>query len=185
MSSVLTSPPSSSSFISSADQHRLQLGGRLAGLRAMRLVGDHREALALRRGQLAHRFEREGERLDRADDDLLAAGSAVGSSPLLLRALALDRRDHARGALESRRSLPATGVDHVAVGDDETVENSFLCSASCRSARKCAVQAIELVLPEPAECWIRYLPPAPSAQHRGLELPRRVELVIAREDDAS
>ncbi len=33
-----------------------------------------------------------------------------------------------------------------------TLSNSFLCSVSCKSARKCAVQAIELVLPDPAEC---------------------------------
>ena len=26
----------------------------------------------------------------------------------------------------------------------------------------CAVQAIEFVLPEPAECWIKYLSPGPS-----------------------
>ena len=44
-----------------------------------------------------------------------------------------------------------------------TESKTFLWSASCRSAKKCAVHAIEFVLPEPAECWIRYLPPAPSA----------------------
>jgi hypothetical protein len=43
-----------------------------------------------------------------------------------------------------------------------TVSKTFWSLASCRSARKCAVQAIELVLPEPAECCIRYLPPGPS-----------------------
>ena len=64
-----------------------------------------------------------------------------------------------------------------------TVSNTFLCSASCSSARKCAVQAMEFVLPEPAECWIRYLPPGPSAQHGRLQLARDVELVVAREDD--
>ena len=45
-----------------------------------------------------------------------------------------------------------------------TVEaNSFLFSASCRSARKCADHEMEFVLPEPAECWIRYFCPGPSA----------------------
>ena len=65
-----------------------------------------------------------------------------------------------------------------------TVSNTFLCSASCRSARKCAVQAIELVLPEPAECWTRYLRARPVREHGGLQLARDVELVVAREDDA-
>ena len=66
-------------------QHGLQLGRRLAGLRAVRLVGDHREALALGGGQLAHGFEGKGKCLDRADDDLLAfARAPCASSPLLL-----------------------------------------------------------------------------------------------------
>ena len=36
-----------------------------------------------------------------------------------------------------------------------TLSKTLRCWSSCRSARKCAAQAIELVLPEPAECWIR------------------------------
>ena len=52
-----------------------------------------------------------------------------------------------------------------------TVSKTLRLSASCRSARKCAVHAIELVLPEPAECWIRYLSPGPS---------RRTAATIAR-----
>ena len=48
MSSVLTSPPSASSCKLLGRQHRLELRGGLAGLRAVRLVGDHREPLALR-----------------------------------------------------------------------------------------------------------------------------------------
>jgi hypothetical protein len=63
------------------------------------------------------------------------------------------------------------------------VSNTFLCCASCSSARKCAVQAMELVLPEPAECWIEVLAARAVAQHGGLELARHVELVVAREDD--
>jgi hypothetical protein len=33
-----------------------------------------------------------------------------------------------------------------------TVEKSFSSFSEWRSARKCAVQAIEFVLPDPAEC---------------------------------
>ena len=43
-----------------------------------------------------------------------------------------------------------------------TVSKTLAPASSCSSARKCAVQAIELVLPDPAECWIRYRLPGPS-----------------------
>ena len=42
---------------------------------------------------------------------------------------------------------------------------------------------MEFVLPEPAECWTRYLPPGPSVEHGRLELARHVELMEAGEDD--
>jgi len=45
-----------------------------------------------------------------------------------------------------------------------TMSKTLLSAESCRSAKKWAVQAMVLVLPEPAECWIRYLPPAPSSR---------------------
>jgi hypothetical protein len=78
MSSVLTSPPSSSSFKLLGGQHLLQLGRRLAGLGAVRLVGDHREALALGGASFHDRLQGEGEGLDGADHDLLAAGQGLG-----------------------------------------------------------------------------------------------------------
>ena len=43
-----------------------------------------------------------------------------------------------------------------------TESNVFELSALCRFASPCASQAIEFVLPEPAECWIKYLCPGPS-----------------------
>ena len=68
-----TSPPSSSSRSSSADSTCLSLAAASPVCERVRLVGDDREALALRRGQFLHRLQREGEGLDGADDDLLAA----------------------------------------------------------------------------------------------------------------
>ena len=100
-------------------EHRLQLRRRLAGLGAVRLVGDHGEALALRGGQLAHGFQREGERLDRADDDLLVAGKRLGQLAALAAVVALDRGDHAGRPLEVEDRFLKLRVDHVAVGDDE------------------------------------------------------------------
>ena len=45
-----------------------------------------------------------------------------------------------------------------------TESKTFWFASSCSSARKCAVHAIEFVLPEPAECWIRYFRPGPSVR---------------------
>ena len=47
-----------------------------------------------------------------------------------------------------------------------TVSNILRLSASWRSARKWADQAMELVFPDPAECWIRYFLPGPFLQNR-------------------
>ena len=59
-------------------EHLFQLGRRLAGLRGVRLVGDDGKPLAVGRGQLAYRVQREREGLDRADDDLLALRQRIG-----------------------------------------------------------------------------------------------------------
>jgi len=47
----------------------------------MRLVGDHREMLALAHRQIAHGVQGEGEGLDGADDDLLARRQRLGHRP--------------------------------------------------------------------------------------------------------
>jgi hypothetical protein len=64
-----------------------------------------------------------------------------------------------------------------------TVSNSLRCSASCRSARKWAVQAMELVLPEPGRVLDQVLPAGPSSSTVADQLPGDVELVVAGEDD--
>ena len=163
----------------------LQLRRRLAGLRAECASS----AMTAKRlpwvaASSCTAFEREGKGLDGADDDLLARRQRLGQLAALAAAFALDRGHDALRALERRRSLPATAPSITLRSETtSTVENSFLSLASCRSARKCAVQAMELVLPEPAECWIRYLPPAPSASTAADQLSGGVELVVAGEDE--
>ena len=85
----------------------------------MCLVRDHGEPFALRRRERPHLLHREGERLDRADDDLLALGERRRQLPALARALVLDRRDDALGALEIGQRFLKLAVDHVAVRDDD------------------------------------------------------------------
>jgi hypothetical protein len=100
----------------------------------MRLVGEHGEALALGRRQRAHRLEREGGGLDGTDDDLLAGGECLGELPTLAAALALDRLDHAGGALEIEQRLLKLAVDHPAVGHDDHGRGPRTKRArSCRS----------------------------------------------------
>ena len=165
-------------------QHRLQLGGRLAGLRAVGLVGDHGEALALAwppaRAPPPARTGTSGwcrrRSSCRRTAPRPARRSCCRSSPLMVATTPVVR-SKSKSASCSCASITLRSET------TSTVSNTFLFCASCRSARKCAVQAIEFVLPEPAECWIRYLPPGPSAQHGRLQLARRVELVEAGEDD--
>jgi hypothetical protein len=64
-----------------------------------------------------------------------------------------DGGDHAGRPLKVEYRVTQLGVQHITVGNDQyAVEDSLALLASCRSARKWAVQAIEFVLPEPAEC---------------------------------
>ena len=108
-------------------QHLLELRRRLPGLRAVRLVGDHCEALALRRGQLAHGLQREGEGLDGADDDLLAGLQRLAQLLALGSALVRDRGHHAGIALEVEDRLAQLRVKHVAVGHHQhAVEHLLL-----------------------------------------------------------
>ena len=88
MSSELTSPQSLSSANSSGNKNRLELRGRLARLRAVGLVRDDSEPLAVRRRELAHFLQRERKGLDRASHDFLAPGERRRQLPALARALA-------------------------------------------------------------------------------------------------
>src|ERR1700730_1120377 len=76
-------------------EHVLELCSGFAGLGRVRLIGDDRERLALGGGQLANLFERKGERLDCADDDLLASSKRLRQLTTLALTLALDSRNDA------------------------------------------------------------------------------------------
>ena len=183
-SSVPTSPPSASSAEFFCAQQLLELGCRLARLAAVRLVGDHGKALALRGCQLLHGLEGEWEGLDGAHHNLLAAAQRLGqlaalaaASPLMVATTPLVR---SKSKMASCSCVVQSTCGRSPPARCRTAYGSV---ASCRSARKCAVQAIELVLPLPALCWIRYLCPA-LGQHGGLQLARGIELVVTREDEA-
>ena len=93
----------------------------------------------------------------------LSPESAVGQFAALAAFVAVDRRDDAACSLEIEEGFLKLRVNHRAIGNDEHGIEQLLVCASCKSARKCAVHAMEFVLPDPAECWTRYLLPGPSA----------------------
>jgi hypothetical protein len=64
-----------------------------------------------------------------------------------------------------------------------TAENSFSLLASCRSARKCAVQAHGVGLARARRVLDQVLSSRLLRQHRGDQLPRGVELMVAGEDE--
>ena len=149
----------------------------------MRLVGDHREPLALRRRQLAHGLEREGEGLDGADHDLLAAGQRLRQLAALAAALALDRRHHAGRALEVEERLLQLGVDHVAVGDHQHGVEQLLVLRVVQVGQEVRRPGDGVRLARAGRVLDQILAARPVRQHRGLQLARGVELVEAREDD--
>ncbi len=62
-----------------------------------------------------------------------------------------------------------------------TESNTGLLASSCSTDSRCASQEMLLVLPDPAECWIRYRCPGPCCTG-GLDQPGdRLPLVEARE----
>ena len=78
MSSVLTSPPSPSSASSSGDSTAFSLAAAspVCELCASSAITANR--LPSVAASFAHRLQREGERLDGADDDLLVARQRLG-----------------------------------------------------------------------------------------------------------
>ena len=66
-----------------------------------------------------------------------------------------DGGDHALGALEPLNRLAQLPVEHRAVGDDDHRIEQLLVPGIMQVGEECAVQAMEFVFPEPAECWIK------------------------------
>ena len=127
MSSVLTSPPSSSSSSSSGDSTALSLAAASPVCELWASSAITAKRLPLRRRQLPHGLQREREGLDRADDDLLAAGQRLRQLAALAAALALDRRPPRRSSARSRRCASCSCVSITLRSETTSTEsNSFL-----------------------------------------------------------
>ena len=90
-------------------EHRLEALRALAGLRRVRLVHDHREALSR---ELSDLLGDDGELLERGDDDRPARFEGL---PELARGL-VDVLDHAEGLLELPDGALELAVEHAPVG---------------------------------------------------------------------
>ena len=90
-------------------EHRLEALRALAGLRRMRLVDDHGEALA---GKLADLLGDDGELLQRGDDDRAPRFQGLAELPRGV----LDVLHHAEGLLELPDGALELAVEHAAVG---------------------------------------------------------------------
>ena len=151
----------------------------------MRLIRDHREALALHRGELADLLQREGEGLDGADDDLLARAQRLGQLLALACAFAGDNGDDALGALESLHCLPQLLVQHRAVRDDQHRVEHLPAVRVMQVGQEMRCPGDRIRLPRPRRVLDQIAPAGAIFQHRRHQLPGRVELVETGEDPAS
>ncbi len=129
----------------------MHLGRGLAALAGVRLVDQQRE-LAV--AQVAQLVEDEGEFLHRGDNDFLAPAQEVAQFLRIVR-MAEDR-GHMVVALDG---LAQSGdVERSPVGDDDDrIELRLRVSSAAvfNSTNWYASHAMVLLLPLPAECWIR------------------------------
>ncbi len=164
MSSVLTSPPSSSSASSSAESTALSLAADspVWELWASSAITAKRLPWVAASSRTASRAK--GKVWMVQTTIFLPSARAWASSPLLLPDLPVTTATTPVVRWKSKIASWSWASSTVRSEITSTVSNTLVSAPSCRSAKKWAVQAMELVLPEPAECWIRYLPPTPSAR---------------------
>ena len=165
-------------------QQLLQLGRRLAGLRAVRLVGNHREALALGRRQFLYRLQGEREGLDGADDDFLAVLQCLGKLLALAAVLAGNGGHHAGSALEVEDGFLQLRVQHVAVADHQHAVEQLAVLYIVQVGQKVRAPRDGVGLARAGRMLNQVTLAGAVLQHVGHQRTRSVELVVARENHA-
>ena len=162
MSSVLTSPPSASSAISSALRTALSLAAASPDWELWASSAMTAKRLPWVAASLRTASKAKGKVWMVQTTIFLSPERAAASSALLLPSLPVMVATTPLVRWKSKSASWSCESMTVRSETTSTVSKTFLAWASCSSAKKWAVQAMELVLPEPAECWMRYLPPGPS-----------------------
>ena len=183
MSSVLTSPPSLSSFSSSADSTAFSLAAAspVCELCASSAITAKRLPCVAASSRTASRAN--GKVWIVQTTIFLSPESAVGQLAALAAALALDRRHHAGGALEIEDRFLQLRVDHVAVGHDQHGIEQLLVLRVVQVGQEVRGPGDGVGLARARRMLDQVLAARPFVQHGGLELARGVELVEAGEDD--
>ena len=180
---MLTSPPSLQFLQFLGRQHRLQLGRRLAGLRAVRLVGDHREALALRRRQLRApppaRRETSGSCRRRSSCRRRAPSA---SSPLLLPPSPLIVAT--TPVVRSKSKIASCSWVSITLRSETTrTVEQLLVLRVVQVGQEVRRPRDRVGLARAGRVLDQVLAARPFRQHGGLQLAGGVELVIAGEDE--
>ena len=167
-------------------QHLLQLRGRLAGLAAeCASSAITAKRLPLRCRQLPHRLAARRGRSGWCRRRSSCRRPAPRRAARSCSALALDRGDDAGRALEAEDRFLQLGVDHVAVGHHEHRVEHLLVLRVMQVGEEVRRPGDGVGLARPGRVLDQVLAAGALVQHRGLQLPGRVELVVAREDHAA
>ena len=100
----------------------------------MSLICNYRKAFAFCCGEFTHLLKREGECLDRADDDLFVSFQCTRELCCLSAAFALDGGDNTFGPLQIEHCILQLPIDHFAVAYDQNrVEHLLvICAVQLR-----------------------------------------------------
>ena len=163
-------------------QHLRQVARGRAGLRRVRLVGDHREGAPLQARLLADRVEHEREGLQGDDDDRRVGFQRLRQLLGLGRPLVLDRHDDARLVLELVDRLLQLAVEHGAVGDDDHRAEDLAVMLVVQRGKAMRQPGDRVRLARAGRVLDQVVVPRPLAARGSDQRAHRIPLVVARED---
>ena len=157
-------------------EHRLHRGGRVAGLRGVRLVDDHGVPALRQRLDLVGD---ERELLQRRDDDPgLLTGEGVGE----LLAVLVDPHHDAVGVLELVDRVLQLPVEHPAVGDHHDLVEHLVVVGVVQRRQPVGHPGDRVRLARPGRVLHEVVPPGTVLTSIGRQRPHGVPLVIPGED---
>ena len=159
-------------------QHLAHLARAGAGLRRVRLVDDDREAVA---GQLLHLVGDHRELLERGDNDRLAVLQRLAELPRG----GVDVLHHPFHLLELAHGALELAVEHAAVGDDDDGIEDAAVPGVVQDGKLVRQPGDGVALARSRAVLDQVALPRPPGPRVGHQAAHRVELVVAREDEAA